>query len=93
MQAYQQKSYTPETSGLVPGYWTLSGQQVGEQYLQVKPLWFVLFLYLLCFAFYPEVFETKWKLQTGVESNLCSGCACVEMSRSGEDGPYHSNLL
>lgn len=80
--------------GLVPGYWTLSGQQVGEQYLQVEPLWFVLFLYLFWIFF----FCIQRSLKPNGSSKLVLGqalgsvCGYVEMSWSGQDGPYHSNL-
>lgn len=52
-----------------------------------------LFLYLFWFTFYWEVFETKWRLQTGVESSPWSGCGYVGMSQSGQDGPNLFNLL
>lgn len=71
--------------------------QVGEwegdtnKYLRASVVCFILVFIVVWFL--SEVFETKWRLQTGVESSPWSGCGCVEMSHSGQDGPYHSNLF
>lgn len=75
--------------GLVPGYWTLSGQQVGEQYLQVEPLWFVLFLYLFWIFFFVsrglwsqmEAPNLCWVKPLGLSVGMWKWAGVVKMGR------------